>query len=310
MKNRFWIRCQYITFICLLLFTTHTFAQNSSLNQSNVKKIAEGIYLITGLGCNITAVDGAEGLLVIDTGLKPGKLDSVLSTISNHPVKYILNTNFHNDHVVANKLLCDKGATIIAHKKTRDVLTTGYTITISGDPKLPIYPPETAKYLPKICFIDTLNLYINDNTIQAIHYPNAHSCSDAIFYFKNRNLIHVGDILVLYGFPYIDATNGGTLAGLIRTVDEILKLCDDKTILIAGHGKSRSFDGNISNRQGLQEYQVMLVEANKVITNLVNEGKTLDEIIKLDPLRKLLKDRKSRYENEFIKIAYSELTKK
>jgi len=285
MKKRFWIRCQHITFICLLLFTTHTFAKNSSLKQSNVKKIAEGIYIIHGIGgCLITAVEGPDGVLVIDTGLKPEKLDSVISTIFNQPVKYILNTNFHFDHVGDNKLLCDKGATIIAHENTRDVLAAGWEAPEFSGFKV---QPEAAKYLPKICFKDTLNLYFNNNTIQAIHYPLAHSSSDAIYWLRNQNIIHLGDLFVLYGFPYIDSYHGGTFAGFIKAVDDILKLCDEKTILIPGHGVPGHED--ISNRQGLMEYRDMLVESKAIIAKLIDEGKSLDEIITLLTFRTLVK---------------------
>lgn len=306
MEKRFWIRCHYITFICLLLFTTHAFAQNSSLNQSNVKKIAQGIYMIHGMGgCMITAVDGPDGVLVIDTGTKPGKLDSVIATISKHPVKYILNTNFHFDHVGDNKLLCDKGATIIAHENTRDVLAAGWE-----SPDFPGFKvqPEIDKYLPKICFKDTLNQYFNNNTIQAIHYPLAHSSGDAIYWFRNQNIIHIGDLFVLYGFPYIDSYHGGTFTGFIKAVDDILKLCDDKTILIPGHGIPGHED--ISNRQGLMEYRDMLVESKVIIAKLIDERKSLDEIITLDPISKLLKGPTQGYKKLFITVVYNELTKK
>lgn len=303
MKKKFWIKCQYIPFICLGLFTTLTFAQNISQNQENVKKIAEGIYTIRGIGgCSVTAVDGPDGILVIDTGAKPGKLDSVVSTLSNHPVKYILNTNFHFDHVGDNKLLCDKRATIIAHKNTRDVLESGWEAPEVAKIKFPKLPPETARYLPKICFEDTLSLYFNGNSIQAIHYPLAHSSGDAVYWFRNQNIIHVGDLFVLYGYPYIDSYHGGTVAGMIRAVDDILKLCDDKTILIPGHG-------NNTDRQALKEYRDLLVESKVIIAKLIDEGKSLDEIINIDPISKLLKGRTQGYKNLYITVAYNELKK-
>lgn len=302
MKNKFWIIWQYITSFCLLLLTTLTFAQNSSQNQDGVKKIVEGIYMISNIGGNITVLERPDGLLVIDTGEKVGKLDSVISTFSKNPIKYILNTNFHFDHVGDNQTLCDKGATIIAHKKTRDVLAAGWEAPEVAGVKFPKFPPVSAKYLPRICFNDTLDLYFNDNVIQAIHYPLAHSSGDAIYYFRNQNIIHVGDLFVLYGYPYIDSYHGGTIDGLIKAVDDILKLCDDKTILIPGHGK-------ISNRQELSEYREMLVETRATISKLVHDGKTLNELIKLDPIGKLMNGRKVEgFKDVYIAVIYNELT--
>jgi glyoxylase-like metal-dependent hydrolase (beta-lactamase superfamily II) len=302
MKNKFWIKCSYITLLCCLVLNNLTFAQGSSQNQASVKNISEGIYLIKGFICNITAVDGPDGILLIDTGLNSEKLGSVISTFSDHPVKYILNTNFHSDHIGDNKILCDRGAMLIAHENTRYVLATEWEAPVTSGNKSPVVPPQYAKYLPKICFRDTLRLYINDNVIDAIHYPAAHSSGDAIYLFRNKNTIHVGDLFVLYGVPYIDYSHGGTVSGLIQAVDSILKLCDEKTILIPGHGE-------ISNREGLLEYRDMLFKSKSVIAKLVSEGKSLDEIIRLQPIRSLFKGRNASYESSFITSAFKEQTK-
>lgn len=300
MKSKIWIKCSSITIFCLLVISNLTFAQGSSKNRYSVKNVSKGVYLIRGFVCNITAVDGSDGIMVIDTGLKSEKLDSVISTFSNQPVRYILQTNFHHDHIGDNKNLCDKGAIIIAQENTRDVLAAGWEEpTLSGKKPL-IVPPQIPKYLPKICFRDTLRLYFNDNIVDAIHYSAAHSSGDAIYFFRNKNVIHVGDLFVLYGVPFIDYSHGGTVAGMIKAVDNILKICDDETILIPGHGEN-------SNRQGLLEYRDMLVNSRKVIAKLVNEGKSLDEIIRLKPIRSLYKGSNTSYEWSFITSAYNEI---
>lgn len=298
MKATIWIRCSCIIFFGFLVLNNLTFAQNSSKNQSNVKNISEGICLVNVSGYAVTVIDGQDGILVIDTGFYPGKLDSVISTLFKHPVKYILNTHYHTDHILDNKMLVDKGAILIANEYTRDVLAAGWDLPEFQSMKI---LPISAKYLPKICFGDTLELYFNDNTIQAIHYPAAHTVGDAIYYFKNKNLIVTGDLFVLYGPPYIDYSYGGTFSGFIKAVENILNLCDDKTILIPGHGE-------VSNRQGLLEYRDKLLESKKIIAKLVNEGRSLDEIIRKDTVRYIFNGRKG-YDKDFITAAYKELKK-
>ena len=150
MKSKIWIYCFYVPFLCSLTFSCFSPAQSIPKNQISVLKIAENVSLINGLGCNITVVDGPEGILIIDTGYKTNKLDSVISTISNHPVKYILNTNFHFDHIGDNNTLCDKGAIIIAQQNTRDVIASGWKAPGFAGMTFPTILPTSAKYLPKI----------------------------------------------------------------------------------------------------------------------------------------------------------------
>jgi glyoxylase-like metal-dependent hydrolase (beta-lactamase superfamily II) len=298
MKAKIWFRCSFVVLLEFLVLSNIVFAQTLSKNQSIVKTISEGIYLVNVSGYAITIIDGTDGLLVIDTGYYPGKLDSVISTLFNHPVKYILNTHYHTDHIMDNKMLVDKGAVLIANENSRDVLAAGWNLPEFQSMKI---LPVSADYLPKICFRDTLDLYFNDNIIQAIHYPAAHTVGDAIYYFKNKNLVVTGDLFVLYGPPYIDYSYGGTFSGFIKAVENILSLCDDKTVLIPGHGE-------ISNKQGLLEYRDKLLESKKIIAKLVYEGKSLDEIIRKDTVRYIFNGRKA-YDKDFITAAYKELKK-
>jgi len=298
MKAKIWFRYSYTVLLEFLVLINLAFAQNSSKNQSIVKTISEGISLVNVSGYTVTVIDGRDGLLVIDTGYYPGKLDSVISTLFKHPVKYVLNTHYHADHIMDNKILVDKGAILIANENSRDVLAAGWNLP--GFQSMKILP-VSAKYLPKICFMDTLELYFNDNFIQAIHYPTAHTIGDAIYYIKNKNLIITGDLFVLYGPPYIDYSYGGTFSGFIKAVDNILNICDDKTILIPGHGE-------ISDRQGLLEYRNKLLESKKIIAKLVSEGKSLDEIIRKDTVRYIFNGSKG-YDKDFITAAYEELKK-
>lgn len=298
MKAKMWFRCLLIVLLKFLVLSNLAFTQTSSKNQSIVKTISEGIYLVNVSGYDITVIDGSDGLLVIDTGFYPGKLDSLISTLFKHPVKYILNTHYHTDHIMDNKILVDKGAILIANENTRDVLAAGWDLPGFEAMKI---PPVTAKYLPKICFKDTLDLYLNNNIIKSIHYPAAHTIGDVIYYFKNKNLIITGDLFVLYGPPYIDYSYGGTFSGFIKAVENIINLSDDKTILIPGHGE-------ISNRQGLLEYRDKLLESQKIIARLVSERYSLDEIISKDTIRYIFNDRKG-YDKDFITAVFKELKK-
>jgi cyclase len=278
-------RCYFLVFLSFYFLTCSnwSFSQNPVINQG-VIKVAEKIYVLNDNGVNIAVIVGPEGLLIIDTGYKEDALrtDSVISTISNLPVKYILNTHLHFDHVGGNKKLSEDGAVIVAHENTRQRMLLEWNMPEILGIKAPISPPYPEEYLPKICFQDSLKVYFNNKIIQCIHFSKSHSNSDVIYYFRDTNVICTGDLFVPNGFAIVDSYSGGTIDGYIRAVDNILKICDERTVIIPGHG-------TISNRQDLQDYLYMLTESRTRIANLIKEGKTADEVIAADPTKDLFK---------------------
>jgi len=124
------------------------------------------------------------------------------------------------------------------------------------------------------------------------------------FYFQNTNVLHAGDLFESNGFPIIDVWYGGTIDGYIKAIDEILKICNDNTVIIPGHGDP-------SNRQGLQEYRNMLSEAKARIIKFMSIGKSLDEVIAADPTKNLYKGGESWIPVKlFIASVYEDLSKK
>ena len=300
-------RCNFLVFLSFyfLTFSNWSLSQNPVINQG-VIKVAEKIYVLNDYGCNIAVMVGHEGLLIIDTGYGEDalKMDSVIKTISNLPVKYVLNTHFHFDHLGGNKKLSEGGAVIVAHENTRQRMLLEWNIPEIAGIKYPIIPPYPVEYLPKICFQDSLIIYLNNEIIQCIHFSNSHSDGDVIYYFQKANVIHTGDLFLSNGFPVVDCYCGGTTDGYIRAVDNILKICDERTVIIPGHGA-------ISNRQGLQDYRYMLAESRTRIASLIKEGKTVDEVIGADPTKDLFKGGESWLPPKlFVFTVYQDLSKK
>jgi len=303
-KNLF---CDFFLLIIPLLSLSHwSYSQNPMTNVTSGQKIAENIYLLKDYGCNIVVMVGQDGLLIIDTGHKSFalKIDSVISTISNLPVKYVLNTHLHFDHVGGNMKLAEDGAVIIAHENTRKHMLSGWKVPDIQGIKYPLVLPYTVEYLPKICFKDSLSIYLNNDVVQAIHYPNAHSDCDVIYNFQNANVLHAGDLFESNGFPILDVWYGGTIDGYIKALDDILKICDDNTVIISGHGDP-------SNRQGLQDYRNMLVESRTKISKLIEEGKSVDEVIAADPTKDLYKGGESWIPVKlYVATVYEDLSRK
>ncbi|MFO7668184.1 MAG: MBL fold metallo-hydrolase [Bacteroidales bacterium] len=275
-------------------------------NLTGVQRITENVYLLSEYGCNILVMVGHDGLLVIDTGHmnSASKTDSAVHTISNLPVKFILNTHLHFDHVGGNMKLSEDGAVIVSHENTRKHMLAGWEVDDIQGVKYPTIPPYPIEALPVICFMDSIRIFFNNSAIQGIHYPYGHSDCDVIYYIQDVNIIHAGDLFESNGFPIIDVFYGGTIDGYIKAVDNIIEICDDKTIVISGHGA-------ISNRQGLLDYKVMLAKSRERISKLIEDGKSLDEVVAANPTKGLYKGGKSWIpENLFVATVYMDLSKK
>ena len=121
-----------------------------------------------------------------------------------------------------------------------------------------------------------MTFHINNETVEIIHKPNAHTDGDAVLFFKNANVIHTGDIYFNGFYPFIDASSGGSIDGVINGATDIINKADDKTKIIPGHG-------NLSNKKELIEYRDTLIVLRDRMKALIKQGKTLDEVIAMMP---------------------------
>ena len=141
---------------------------------------------------------------------------------------------------------------------------------------MPLQAATPKKGLPSITFKDSMNIYIYDEIVSVYHLQNAHTNSDAIVHFRNSNVLHTGDIFVLYGMPFIDVANGGSMDGMIAACEYILALSNDSTEIIPGHGPT-------SNRQALISYIDMLKTIRNRIAIGIKNGNNLEQIIDSNP---------------------------
>lgn len=243
---------------------------------SAVIEIADGVYLLTGLGCNVLAVVVTDGVLIIDSGSDGDakNLKSAIAGLDVGPVRIVLNTHSHLDHVWGNEVLAKNGAVIIAHDRVRLAMQAEWRVPDAlGLPTVPPYP-EAA--LPMLTFVDALTVHLGGHEIEALHFPKAHSDADAAVLLRVANVLHTGDLYVSNGFPLIDSFHGGTIDGVITAVDVLVDLIDDETTVVPGHG-------SLSNRRELCEYRNMLAVARDRITVLIKGGSTLEEVVAANP---------------------------
>ena len=275
-----------------------SFSQNYDSVNIKATKITSSVYMLEGSGGNIGVLIGNDGIILVDDQFAPlsEKIKKSIATLSDKPIKFIINTHFHFDHSDGNKTLGGEGVIIVAHENTRKRLTTDQMISIFNvDQKA--YPYDA---LPKITFAESVTLNMNGETVQVFHVKNAHTDGDAIIFFKESNVVHTGDVFVRYGLPFIDQLNGGNIDGMIKAIEELLMQVNDDTKIIPGHGK-------ISTKKDLEDYKIMLkIVRDKVALEMKN-GKTMDQIMDLDPAKGYnhVFDRR-----EFVRIIYNSLKNK
>ena len=110
-----------------------------------------------------------------------------------------------------------------------------------------------------------------------IYAANGHTDGDSFIFFKETNLIHMGDLFFNGRYPYIDLGSGGSVGGVIDAAERAAGMADDQTIVIPGHGA-------VTDKAGLLAYRDMLTATRDIIATLKNSGKSLEEIQAMTPL--------------------------
>lgn len=243
------------------------------------EKLGDNLFVLFGGGGNIAVITGPDGALVVDSDvieLSP-KLRAALTLVTEKPARFLLNTHFHFDHAGGNAALGRGGTVIVAHDNVRKHLQTRQVVNLGGDIVIATEPTEPAG-LPVVTFADGLKFHVNGDVVAAYHVSNAHTDSDAFVYFEKANVLHTGDLFMSIGYPFVDGGNGGTLDGLIAAHARALKLCNEQTRIIPGHGP-------VTDRATLQAYHDMLVTIRQRVADLARRGRTLEQVRAAQPTK-------------------------
>ncbi len=263
-----------LTLLACLVLPGAGWAQDWATIEVKSQPVAGGVHMLTGSGGNIGVLVGSDGVLLVDSQFAElhGKIASAVATIGGGPVRFVLNTNWHYDHVRGNELFHKSGAVMVAHRNcpARMVREQFHEVL---DVKV---GPYAAAALPEITFDDALALHMNGEDVEALHIANAHSDADVLYVFRRANVIQTGDLFFSGGYPYIDIGNGGSVAGMIAAADRILAIAGAGTKLIPGHGP-------LADHKRLQEYRAMLAAVRDRVAALIRQGRPLEEAVAAKP---------------------------
>lgn len=255
--------------MCLFLLPLPLWAQGQ-FDQVQIKTIpvADGIYMLEGVGGNIGVSVGEDGVFLVDDQFAPlsAKIKAAVAKISDKPISFVVNTHWHGDHVGGNEILGNEGAVIVAHDNVYRRMSTEQANKLLGSTT----PASPRAALPVITYEDSVTFRLNGQTIHAMHVPPAHTDGDSIVHFREANVIHLGDLFFNGMYPFIDLGSGGNVDGYIAALEQAVQHCDENTKVIPGHGP-------LSNRAELQAAVKMLKVVRDNVAAAIAEGKSLDE---------------------------------
>lgn len=284
----------FTAFLFIILASNVTPQDNPKIPPAKVKEIGKNLYQISLLSCNIIASVGMDGVLIVDANYKEGSkvLNDEIEKLGGININFIINTHWHFDHVGGNGILGDENTIIIAHKDTKELLSKDQFLL--GDTIKAL--PQNA--LPKITFDKSYDMEFNGEKIELIAVTGGHSAGDIIAYFKNSNVLHIGDIVFADMFPFVDFDHGGSVYTLGKNIQKIIDMIPDDVSIIPGHGR-------ILSKDDLRKYREMVAATTELVKKEKDKGKSLEEIIKGDVLKSWKEWGKAFKCEDWIEIIYN-----
>lgn len=240
--------------------------------------LGDGVYMLEGQGGNITVATARDGIIMVDGEFAPlhDKIKAAIATLSNQPIKYLVNTHFHGDHTGGNAPFAKDGATVISEINVKTRLAGGTTNGLTGAKT----PPAAPEALPAKTYTGAFKIRMAGRVADLKHIANAHTDGDTYVWFKTANVLATGDTFTNGRYPNIDFANGGNIKGMIAAADAYLKLVNDRSRIVPGHGP-------VADKAALVAYRTMMVTARDRMAKLVKDGKSEDDVVAAKPFADL-----------------------
>ena len=261
----------------------------------DVVKVRKNFYMIAGAGGNIGVQIGSDGIVLVNAGSAPAsdRVLAELKKLTDLPIRYIINTDADRDFVGGNEKLAKAGFTIFTNALGNagfvGSMTNGGAAAILAHESVlgrmtkENYPaaaaPTEAFYAPR------KPLRMNDEGIEVLYQPRAHSGADSFVLFRGSDVVVTGDVMDTTRFPVIDLANGGSINGEIDALNRLIDLTiaptpfiykDVGTYVVPGHGR-------LSEQMEVVEYRDMVVIMRDRIADLIAKKKTLADITAARP---------------------------
>lgn len=259
----------------LLLAFYLSFSLPCALGETTVQKISDSVYVLTDkdMYMNSTLILGGDACILVDTRQNvptANELQDAVKSITNKPVRYVINTHYHGDHTFGNQVFAAEAADIIGHKNVRSTLlriAEQHKILFRDYFKVPGME-DVVITPPTLTFEKELSLQFDGKTINMFHPDRAHTNTDSFIYVPELKLLITGDLFVNHTLGFT-GDPGCSLSGWIRTIGEMEKL--DIETIVPGHGP-------LGNKDNLVEFRQYLEKLLTVVKQEIDKGKDLAEM--------------------------------
>lgn len=235
--------------------------------------VRPGIAVITTPSGNVTVWSGPDGVVLVDSGGAGQSADllAAVARVSAAPLRFVVNTHGHADHMGSNEAFTRKGAVVIGHESLRELRPRAAHDSPGAES-----PNASVAARPLLTINDALALHMNGDRLDVLHVADAHTSSDLIVRWGAADVICLGDLFWSGQYPYIDLEDGGSLAGIVAAVEASLARASARTVIVPGHGP-------VATRAELAAYRDMLVAVGRKVREAVEAGQGIDDILAARP---------------------------
>jgi glyoxylase-like metal-dependent hydrolase (beta-lactamase superfamily II) len=294
-------------FLGATLVAAPAFAQLDNLAEQlrttpiTTQKLADKFYVLFGVGGNIIASIGDNGVLIVDAQFPQmvPKYKATIGELGGGKIDFVINTHWHFDHTEGNQVLGPEGTWIVAQENSRQMMLKNNVVNLVTSKRE--QPAYAATALPVVTYDDTMRFHFNGERIDLLHYGPAHTTGDTAVVFRDHKTVHMGDVYNNAGYPFIDADNGGSLNGVIEFSSKVLAQIDSDYIVVPGHGP-------VANYQALVDYVAMLTTIRDRMKALIDSGATLQQVVAARITSEW--DQKKGDPASFLNRSYTSLTRK
>lgn len=249
---------------CVLFLTLAwiAYTQAQAPAKLALNKVKDDLYEIEGDGGNVAVYITDEGVILIDDKFDRDHQSIVdqVKSVTNQPIKYVINTHYHQDHSGGNGQFLP----------TAEIISTAMARTNIVEHKQQgnVQPPDVKP--ARITFTTEADVNLGGKEVRAIYMGRGHTNGDAVIYFPALRVLHTGDLMAGTS-PLIDYNGGGSVVEWSKTLDNALKL--DFDTVIPGHGP-------ITNKAGLKTYRDNVEKLRESVKGLITQGKSQSDVAK------------------------------